>query len=522
MAKESSDENPIDSGKSCALDGTIQELCDEYDDLESFHRALTQKSNELQERLGIHKSKKEIEKEAKRNEQSKPHFDLINYLNEHGFGELSIIFEYVIPGSTLRADAVIVGERSEKNYALILEIKSWKESKWGMSGGFISKYNSWHINASGHLAATPRKTPNGDDETAADGSPLYELKHPLYQALTYRNLITLFHDKVSHTQNDKVAHTRGWYVNSACFIPGITDYSFLYLGEASQFSSKKDEKGDNDNKASFIYNRPEEVREALEHVTASGEACKDFLNGSFAIPRGKGRGTRNNKVVNPLHDICVAIAGSNESAGIDLRSCILSGMLKQIEQHKDKAHISNKLEKTVIVANIQQLLDYRARDGVPLFVNAADIALLLQDTFLRDGQLAIVFGDSKSAEVSVQTSTESLLDLKALLRDDGRLSNASKRVVHAFDEINLEHPSFFNVFSACKWSNAVCTRIGIIDFCSGSRAQTEDKKKLASFLRNSVEAKTIFLLVDDGTKSVKGLKDGESIQDFTIVKWPTD
>lgn len=435
-------------------------------------------------------------------DQSMPHFLIIKELAESGFGNLDIVFEYVIPGTARRADAMVFWHGAdEKKHVLVVELKSWKESDWvndEQGYGFGSKYQDWQIESDGVLQACPY-----DEARRPMGKPCYKLEHPLHQALSYSNFLNNFHSEMS-------AKEGGWFPHSICFLPQIKNFDFLYLGDGCHFAPYREPTDTSGSKyvksdASGITRLIETAE--LADTDANGEnICAQFLSGEFCVSE---------KTAEAIARVCEVVSEICAADDPDSRKTFVSELLSGTADSTEKP-------SSLILVKTQGLIKEKASP----FLNSADMAIALQSELLNRG----------FDNVTVQINHDDLLELQAALKDTNKLQELTKglrgRRQNQFSEINAGLS--FNAFNAYKWEPAVFSTIGIIDFCGFDiedndaesdegkhyRKQAREIDALRSFLKDSIEAKTIFLLVDDETPTLSELEDESLLEGFSVMNWP--
>lgn len=492
-----------DSGRprrNYALRGKVEHLYKEYPTPKDLHEALSKGTDDLWgKRISSNKTN-----------QSDPHYRFLKMLNddEH-LRKLDVVFEYVIPGTTRRVDAVVFGEitwtdsktkeKKTDKYALIAEFKSWDEERWG-EGGFESKYQGWSTDPDGSLRAHPKK----------DVSGFYPLEHPLWQALSYRNFLNNFHSAASN--ND-------WYLDSICFLSGVSDSEFLFSGKAcsnSGFCKKVCKRCDDyvavssedDACLNTVLMKRLNAEGDNKHsaVTRSDFACDEFLQGTYMVPLSR------NKAGGILRRICLTSGGCYNEKGEEVRVDSRIAIFKDVLEHAFHKIFESGLDGTIddkrwmIILDVQELLDSKT---------SADLAMGLQYALLQTGY----------PFVSLQTNTDALEEMKDHFKETGK-----PLVEYAFQSPPFGEISRFNTFNAYKWESGVYTTVGIVDLCGDVRDEArnlkpnkdeEQSKKpqgsLEEFLKNSTEARAIFLLVDDKTPFAKELK-GDSFAGFNVIR----
>lgn len=504
-----------DSGRptrNYALRGKVKYLCDEYPSLESLHRALSEGTDDL---WG--------EKIASSDTQlSKPHFKLLRALDEdERFRELDVVFEYVIPGTARRIDAIVFGETLNtitdskareaqveiKKYALVMELKAWREEEWG-GDGFDAHYGCWKATPDWRLRAFPKK----------ENSGFYPLEHPHMQVLSYRNFLKNFHSAASN--ND-------WWLEGTCFLSDIDDYRFLHidangLNEGSDRFLAARSKDDEHLKGLLGRMLGSNANDSRGEVAASDFACDEFLQGTYMVPMSL---NREGSILNKICLMTALLDDKNEKhfeadPRISIFKELIGETLATILETGINGSIDNK--KWLVLADAQKVHDECTSRKVPTFINHADISMGLLCALLQTGY----------PYVSMQTNHPALQDIVKDLKERFDLdpkspdSKIGARVRFALQEplgIPIDKVSYFNVFNAYKWERAVCTTIGIVDLCDSTREQAQEMKSLKEFLQRSTDAKLIFLLVDDKTTIAKELQEkGDPFADFTIINWPKE
>lgn len=488
-----------------ALRGMIRDLCMQYSSVEDLYDAIQRGTEKV---VGA--------KQSGKVEWSGPAFDFVNALNEAGFGDLDIVFEYVIPGTTRRIDAVVLGQRDSKKYALIVEFKSWSMT----AEEFMCNYGPWHIENDGVMRAKLRREEQ------------VKVEHPLFQALSYRNFINNFHS---------AAFSSEWHLESICFLPGVTNKEFLYYESApGDLNGKRLAQTIRKAVDDFVVCSSDDLKSRLEawevqkdaelpgsqrtrgRVMADSDVCAGFVRGHFAIPmpaerqegqRGNAAGEK--KAGNLVRKICLALAASAKGENpnpLDKRHDLLEEMLEPLRRMLTEASrevidgtldVSVNDKRLLIPIDCEKACDFDERHGHPSLLNAAAIALLLQYLLLRTG---LPF----RTQISMQVNYDDLVQIGDEICNSYRkhdVSDKDKLVQGAFDAITLS--SSFSAINAYKWEPAVCTSVGLVDLCGkkdmagrvSARKEAWSKAALKVFLDKSKEAQVVFLLFNENTGS---------------------
>lgn len=461
----------------------------DFNENDETKRPFKQRWAQSERKLRFNEKKKRLEiVKADRSSQSMPHLLLIKELAESGFGGLDIVFEYMIPGTARRADAVIIGETEplnsksvgKRDYVLIIECKSWDSSNWG-KGGFNAIYHPWTLCSDGDVRASKKKdAPNrGFSET---------LHHPLFQALAYRNFLNNFHSEALNSN---------WWIESACFLPDVDATSFLHCSEPN--FSQAECKAINDSVDSYAFNAANQIAHFLSGTekrteVAPSERTEAFLSDSFVISAER-------KAGRVISNICKAVAACKMGAKGDGDTRFTD---KQVE------YLSSMImddSKRIVV------LPVPCDEEFNKFVSSADLAMSLQNALLHT--------QDATESISLQTNDRALTEIREAL-DTSNAYKKKAKIRYALNRLFIEKSMAFNVFNAYKWESAVYTSVGIVDLCSWRndkrekerRPEAKELKRLDAFLEKSTTAGTIFLLVDDeGHGKEDDAKDNEKKRD---------
>lgn len=455
----------------------------DFNENDKTNRPFKQRWTQSERKLRFNEERRRLELvDTDRSGQSMPHLLLIRELAESGFGDLDIVFEYRIPGTARRADALIIGETKplnsksvrKRDYALIIECKSWDSSNWGKDG-FSAIYHPWTLCSDGDVRASRRKD-------APDRGFSEKLQHPLFQALAYRNFLNNFHSEALNSS---------WWIESACFLPDVDATSFLRCDK--EHFNENECKAINDSVDSYAFATAHQIANALSDtekrtIVMPSEGVDEFLSGCFAIPAERKAG----KVIN---NICKTAAACKTETKGDTDTRFTDKQVKSLSS------MTKKDSKRIVVLPVPYDKKFNR------FVSSADLAMSLQDALLhvRDA----------SEGISLQTNGEALAKIRKALEKSNAYEKKA-RIRYALNRLFIEKSMAFNVFNAYKWEPAVYTPVGIVDLCSWLDDKGERKRRkqaasldsLDAFLEKSTAAKTIFLLVDadhhDGGDDAKG------------------
>lgn len=432
-----------------------------------------------------------------------PHIKFLSGMNKAGFGDLEIIFEYVIPGTSRRIDAIVFWyDEYSKDHILIVEFKRWKNAD--------PEQVKWFIDSDGNLK-----------QEATEG------KHPLFQALGYVKLLNNFHS---------TAAALSMYTESMCFLPGCAEemlklriandsetaaYASLQITDDPETTACATSNNDSEaiarrinqavDKYAVLGTDESKLEERLKEFVNqrihqkkgsmdSSAVCDRFLSGEYEIA-GKVK-------TEGLDKICGALERNEGNEQLSLiRGCIKEFLI-EFMLAESTGDLNDK--KWLIAVNIQNLIG----EGRG-FINSAELTMFLQHAILQTRF-------HRKTKVSAQTNRSSLLEIKNRLKEADPEELKTSNGNSPFDELN--DGIGFNVFNAYKWDRGIFTPIGIVDCChwqnnkyrdiaekpgSTYRDIAREPDEFNAFLKNSKEAEIIILLVDDGTRINRVLQEKE-------------
>lgn len=427
---------------SCALVGKVDDLLSAYQSEEDLAKAMDDGIS------GSDRLSRIVNREGRRPgaERSSSYvaYSFLNDLHQAGFGQLSIAFEYAMPGSSRRADAIVYSLESNTaqrtRVYMIVEFKDWTDEYIEQFEGFKEKGCQLVSNV----------------EVKGQASP-WVVKHPLDQAQNYRNYLFNFHNNIAKgSEKGELA------VYSCCYIPRLENKDLIansaYLDK--YFPDDKDRKrgncrqyvltsfeSDEDGFAGFFgkFWRPSAVTD-LEHrpLKRNSEHYDELLEGKYSLS-AKAR-----------KELKAIFQGENEK-----------GRQPVILEYGNVAKLIAAL---------------RAVDGA--FASGAKTVLVIRDADSNFGLILLdALLEQRYSEVVLQADGYVLSQLH-----QGRVKANSLSLHNAF-----------------HWESAVETEIGIVDLAHRKNGQRnfEDIIKASS----DGEAKVIvFLAPDDLELDTSGIK----------------
>lgn len=261
---------------SCALAGRVDDLLSAYQDEQAFVQAMDDgvSSNTLLNRI----VNREGRHEGSEKSSSSVAYSFLQDLHQAGFGHLSVAFEYAMPGSSRRADAIVYSlesnTRQGKRVYLVVEFKGWDDAYIKGFKGFQEK---------------------GCQLVSYDESG-WGVKHPLDQARNYANYLLNFHSGIA-----KGAAKRELAAYSCCYIPQLQDKSLAaddtYIKKNFPDNERSDQKtynqyvltspAENDNSFADFFNKfwhPTKVADLEPHpLKSKSEHYDELLEGKYSI-----------------------------------------------------------------------------------------------------------------------------------------------------------------------------------------------------------------------------------------------
>lgn len=490
----------------CALRGKISEFYNQFcigddgqpTDEEKAAQALTRAINNNLEALLKNQGIKETCCDQPK--WQIPHIKFLSEMNEAGFGDLEIVFEYVIPGTSRRIDAIVFWyDENSKHHVLIVEFKWWPTDDAAVE---------WFIDNDGNLK---QKTANG--------------KHPLFQALGYVKLLNNFHS---------TAAASSVYTESMCFLPGCTE-KMLKLQIADKPETSTYATSANEAIAPFINQAVDKHAVLGTNESELRKSFNDFVNQKIhqKIFKKRRKGSINSSIVcgrflsgeyeiaskvkaAGLGKICSVLDNNESREKLSLvRSCIKE-LLIEFMLADYTGDVDDK--KWLIAVNIQSLIGEERG-----FINSAELTMFLQHAILQTRF-------PRKTKVSVQANRSSLLEIKSRMTKADLTELKTSNGNSPFDELN--DGIGFNVFNAYRWDRGIFTPIGIVDCCHWDKNNenvyrdiAQDSDKFYAFLKNSKKAEIIILLVDDKTpiNHVLQKNEGKRLDNFKVNNfkvWP--